>query len=570
MGSRAGSLIVLIVLGVIVVVAVFLVTRFAGDSESDQPTMAVSLVNDQPVLLGRPLEVAVRASSGEPLSIFTLLVDGVIVTQATPIYDPDQGRYTGVLFWTPETLGFATLRIVATNTAGTQTDLLVRVDVTDDAQRVENWQTEARSGAQTQTTGAVTEATGEAESEEDAGDQAESAEPEEAPTPATGGAARILSPQDGLRYELGSEASLDAVIETTGTGPLSSVLFYVTPVLADGSFGRSQLAFSANPDVQTTGGVYRVTVQGVEEWFPRAGAYDLQLVALTPAQERFEDLVRVAATEPSSEADPESEASDAGEESGGDEESVEAGMADLAILRVQAAEGGIAVTLINAGSAEVERAEVALSLIRTRDASLLSSVNALVSLAPEQRANVPLDVSVSQATEALIVLEFEGDGDASNNTFQVLLAASDEPQEDELDGDERADGQLEEEEENGEAQAEQGEIEAGAEPEEATGPLADLAFLEARFTDDGEALLTVVNAGDGEAGEFTIQVQTEGGEVLETIGRGTDAPPLAPRESEILAGAAMHSGPVVIVLDPENTTAESNEGNNVIRMEVGG
>ena len=569
MGSRAGSLIVLVALGVIVVVAVFLVTRFAGDSESEQPAMAVSLVNDQPVLLGRPLEVAVRASSGEPLSIFTLLVDGVIVTQATPIYDPDQGRYTGVLFWTPGTLGFATLRIVATNTAGTQTDLLVRVDVTDDAQRVENWQAETRSGAQTQTTEPTTETTEEAESEEGADDATESAE-QETLAPATDGTARILSPQDGLRYELGSGTPLDAVIETTGTGPLSSVLFYVTPVLADGSFGRSQLAFSANPDVQTTGGVYRVTVPGVEEWFPRAGTYDLQLVALTTAQERFEDLVRVAATEPSGEADPESETSDIEEESAEDEESAEAGTADLAILRVQAAEGGIAVTLINTGSAEVERGEVALSLIRTRDASLLGSVNALVSLAPEQRANVPLEVSVSEATEALIVLEFEGDGDASNNTFQVLLAASDGPGEEELDGDEPADSQDGQLEEGEDAQTGESEVEAGEEPEEATGPLADLAFLEAQFTDDGEALLTVVNAGEGEAGEFTIQVQTEAGEVLETIGRGTGAPPLAPRESEILAGSATHSGTVVIVLDPENTTAESNEGNNVIRMEVGG
>ena len=569
MGSRAGSLIVLVALGVIVVVAVFLVTRFAGDSESEQPAMAVSLVNDQPVLLGRPLEVAVRASSGEPLSIFTLLVDGVIVTQATPIYDPDQGRYTGVLFWTPGTLGFATLRIVATNTAGTQTDLLVRVDVTDDAQRVENWQAEVRSEAQTQTTEPATETTEETESEEGADDEAESVE-QETPSPATDGAARILSPQDGLRYELGSGTPLDAVIETTGTGPLSSVLFYVTPVLADGSFGRSQLAFSANPDVQTTGGVYRVTVQGVEEWFPRAGTYDLQLVALTTAQERFEDLVRVAATEPSGEADPESEASDIEEESEEGEELAEAGTADLAILRVQAAEGGIAVTLINTGSAEVERGEVALSLIRTRDASLLGSVNALVSLAPEQRANVPLEVSVSEATEALIVLEFEGDGDASNNTFQVLLAASDEPEEEELDGDEPADSQDGQLEEGEDAQTEGSEVEAGEEPEGATGPLADLAFLEAQFTDDGEALLTVVNAGEGEAGEFTIQVQTEAGEVLETIGRGTGALPLAPRESEILAGSATHSGSVVIVLDPENTTAESNEGNNVIRMEVGG
>ena len=99
--------------------------------------------------------------------------------------------------------------------------------------------------------------------------------------------------------------------------------------------------------------------------------------------------------------------------------------------------------------------------------------------------------------------------------------------------------------------------------------LPDLAFLEARFTDDGFALLTVVNAGAGAAGDFVINVVGEDGVVLETIERGTSAAPLASRDSEILAGSVAHSGTVVIMLDPNNTTAESNESNNLIRVEVG-
>ena len=83
MGSRLGSLIVLVALGVIVAVAALLVSRFSGGSDGDQPTLVVSLVQDQPVLLGEPLEVEVRARSGVPISIVALLVEGIIASGHT-------------------------------------------------------------------------------------------------------------------------------------------------------------------------------------------------------------------------------------------------------------------------------------------------------------------------------------------------------------------------------------------------------------------------------------------------------------------------------------------------------
>ena len=556
MGSRAGSLIVLFVLAAIVIAAVLLVVRFSGDSDPEQPAIIVSLINDQPVLLGQPLEVEVRARSGVPISIFTLLADGAIITQATPIYDPDQGRYAAVLFWTPQALGFANLRIVATDTAGAQTEVAVRVDVTDDAERVAQAEQAARTD-QPQTTAPPPAAPTEDDPAESGGEPAE--QPEATPQTDTpsGGTARILSPQDGARYELGSGERFDVELETSGTGPLASVLFYVTPVLADGSFGRSQLAHAANPDVAATGGVYRETVRGVEQWFPRAGTYDLQLVALTSEQQRFEDLIRVTV---GGAADGDDDTEDSLEEEQSNDQleegqqSAEGGSADLAIVTVRQNPNGIAVTIINTGNGAAERVEIELSLIRTRDASLLASTRALLTLAAEQRANIPLEFSIDESTDALVVLELQGDADASNNTFQLVLSPSSES---ESGGDQpEEEPTLEEEDEEDE------------QPPPPPEDLPDLAFLEARFTDDGYALLTVVNAGEADAGEFAIHVVDANGELLETISRGAGASPLPPRGSEILAGAVAHSGSVEIILDPDNTTAESNESNNLIRVEV--
>ena len=306
--------------------------------------------------------------------------------------------------------------------------------------------------------------------------------------PPAGGAARILSPADGTEYELGSGQPFDVEIETSGTGPLSSVLFYVTPVLADGSFGRSQLAHSATPDVSATGS-YREVVRGVEVWFADARSYDLQLVALTADQRRLEDLIRITVRGTAPAADDELKPDEESDEMQEDDETAASESADLAILTARQDEDGLLVTVINTGSSVAERVEVDISLIRSRDASLLALSAALLTLEPDQRANIPLEVVVDEETEALIVLESDVDEDSTNNTFEIVLSPS-AAREDEA--------AAEEEDEDVEAEAEEAE-EAAAEE------LPDLAFLEARFTDDGFALLTVVNAGAGAAGRLRDQ-----------------------------------------------------------------
>ena len=544
MGSRLGSLIVLVALGVIVAVAALLVSRFSGGSDGDLTTLVVSLVDDQPVLLGEPLEVEVRARSGAPISIVSLLVEGIIVNQATPVYDNEQGRYTAVLFWKPEALGFANLRIVVTDIDGTQTEIAVRVDVTDDTARVAQAQEAGQRAGQAAASASGDGATVTSGAQSGEASSGVSATTQQAPP--AGGAARILSPADGTEYELGSDQPFDVEIETSGTGPLASVLFYVTPVLADGSFGRSQLAHSATPDLSATG-IYREVVRGVEAWFFEARSYDLQLVALTADQRRLEDLIRITVRGVAPADDDELREDEESDELQEDDESAASESVDLAILTARQDENGLSVTVINTGRSVAERVEVDISLIRSRDASLLALSAALLTLEPDQRANIPLEVTVDESTEALIVLESDVDEDSTNNTFEIVLsptAASEEQQEqEEMEEDEPAEAEAQE--------------------------LPDLAFLEARFTDDGFALLTVVNAGEGAAGDFVIHVVGEDGVVLETIERGASAAPLASRDSEILAGSVAHSGTVVILLDPNDTTAESNESNNLIRVEVG-
>ena len=562
MGSRIGSLIVLLALGGIVAVAVILVLRFSGDSETAPPVMVISLTDDQPVLINAPLAVEVRARSGEPISTFALFVEGALVRQALALDNADQGIYNATLFWTPQTLGLANLRVVATDTAGIQTELAVRVDVTDDEERV----AQAAAARQAENAAAALD-TGETEEQAEeteavaAPPQTQSGQDGQSSSAARGGLARIISPEDGALYYLDSNQRLDVTIETSGTGPLASVLFYVTPVLPDGSFGESQLAYSATPDVSETGGVFRGTAGNIDAWLVRPGAYDLQLVALTPEpdRQRYEALIRitvlggVGGDQQEGDSTDEEESQD---QAGGDDQAqAESAEPDLAILTVRQDEDGISVAIINTGDAPAERAAIELSLIRIADGSVLASTRATVTLEPDQRVSVPLEVRPDEQTDAFVVLEASSDADAGNNTFQLVLAESTAPDagDDALDDEPTDDGAGDDEPD---------------EPEPPPEDLADLRFLEARFTDDGYALLTVINEGAGPSADFTIQITAEDGRVLEIIGRGAAAAPLQPLDSEILAGAVPHSGQVVVILDPDNTTPESNEQNNRVQLQA--
>lgn len=566
MRHRIGSLAVLVALGAIVVVAVLLVLRFAGDSDTQQPAVFVSLAEDQPVLLGQPLEIEVRAQGGNPISILTLLIDGQIITQATPIFDPDQGRYSATLFWTPTTLGFAGLRIIATDTTGTQTEVVRRLDVTDDAERVAQARQAARSSQPEQPAAVQPPPTTGAEQSESDADQGAAATPEtQAPSI---GAARILNIQDGARYDLASDQPLEVQIEASSALSLGSVLFYVTPIRIDGSFGDSRLVFSAVPNT-APGGLYRGAVPDLQDWLPEPGTYELQLVALPPESEstpgRLDDVVRITVIR--TEADGEEE-DDAQEQSGDQDEADDqpVRIADLAIVTVRENERGIAVTIINTSADAAELVEVTLSVVRVRDASLLASTRARLTLAPDQRASIPITISVPETTETLVVLESDADADTTNNTFELTLAASESaPAEDEIGAEDDQD--TADELDDAAQELDDGDT---AEQQQTPAALADLDFLEARFTGDGYALLTVINRGDAPAGEFSILITNAAGGVLEIITRGVDPDPLAPLDSTVLAGNVPHSGPIVITIDPDDTTPESDESNNILSLEVGG
>lgn len=566
MGSRIGSLIVLLALGGIVAVAVLLVLRFSGDSETQQPAVFVSLAEDQPVLLGQPLEIEVRAQGGNPVSILTLLIDGQIITQATPIFDPDQGRYSATLFWTPTTLGFASLRIIATDTSGAQTEVARRLDVTDDADRVARARQAARSGQPEQP--ATVQPPPTSAEQSGAGGEQGAAAPE--PQTSSIGAARILNIQDGARYDLASDQPLEVQIEATSAVTLESVLFYVTPIRVDGSFGESRLVFSAVPNT-AAGGVYRGIVPDLQDWLPEPGTYELQLVALPPESTpgRLDDVVRITVihTEEDGEAEGGAQGQAGGQDEADDQPQQLADLADLEIVTVRENEGGIAVTVINTSDAAAELIEVALSVVRVRDASLLASTRARLTLAPDQRASIPLEISVAEVTETLVVLESDADADTTNNTFELTLSASESgPADDEIGGEQDVADELDDAAQEGDAQS--GDSAEESEPTPAA--LADLDFLEARFTDDGYALLTIINRGDAPAGEFAIRIADATGGVLEIITRGLNPGPLAPLDTEVLAGSVPHSGSVVITIDPDDTTRESDESNNVLSLEVGG
>ena len=562
MGSRIGSLIVLLALGGIVAVAVILVLRFSGDSETQQPAVFVSLAEDQPVLLGQPLEIEVRAQGGNPISILTLLIDGQIITQATPIFDPDQGRYSATLFWTPTTLGFAALRIIATDTTGAQTEVARRLDVTDDADRVARARQAARSSQPEQSATVQPPPTTGAEETEADSDQGAAAP--EAQTPSIG-AARILNIQDGARYDLASDQPLEVQIEATSAVTLESILFYVTPIRVDGSFGESRLVFSAIPNT-APGGVYRGIVPDLQDWLPEPGTYELQLVALPPESTpgRLDDVVRITVIH--TEEDGEEE--DGAQEQSGDQDEADdqpQQLADLAIVTVRENEGGIAVTVINTSANTAELVEVDLSVVRVRDASVLASTRARLTLAPDQRASIPLEISVAEVTETLVVLESGADADTTNNTFELTLSATESgPAEDEIGEEQDTADEL-----GDAAQEEAQDGDQAEEPEPPPAAMADLDFLETRFTDDGYALLTIINRGNAPSGEFAIRIADAAGGVLEIITRGLGGP-LAPLDTEILAGSVPHSGSVVITIDPDDTTRESDESNNVLSLEVGG
>ena len=139
MGSRIGSITILIVIAVIVAAVVVIITRL-GLLDSGQPdaaVMVVSLDDGELVLLDRPQSITVTISSGSPIATLELSVDDVNISEVIPPYSEDRGAWIGSFIWTPSRLGFADVKITALDAEGNQSIRQIQVEVTDDEARVE-------------------------------------------------------------------------------------------------------------------------------------------------------------------------------------------------------------------------------------------------------------------------------------------------------------------------------------------------------------------------------------------------------------------------------------------------
>lgn len=138
MGSRIGSIAILLFIGAIVAAVVVIISRLdlLDTGEPDAPVIVVSIDDGELVLLNEPQSITVTISSGSPIATLELLVDESVVAEVIPPYSADRGAWIGTFVWTPERLGFATVNIVALDAQGLEFSQVLQVEVTDDQARV--------------------------------------------------------------------------------------------------------------------------------------------------------------------------------------------------------------------------------------------------------------------------------------------------------------------------------------------------------------------------------------------------------------------------------------------------
>ena len=629
MGSRVGSIAILMVIGGIVAAVVIVISRLdlLDTGEPDAPVMVLSIDEGELVLLDEPLSITVTISSGNPITTLELFVDEISIFSTLPAYSADRGTWIGSFVWTPERLGFADIKVVALDDQGVESVRAIRVEVTDDQARVaaalrvqvlgiaplqrflsgteihiaisatgnqpierfdmlvngefvasvtpvrnEDGQyiaafiwTPSNTG-EVEVTIVAIDASGRQESEtipvllvpqdgsaptretqDEAGPEPESDSSAEAATVGVG-EARIESPQDGQRFTLDSDLSIDVELAARNVGAVASALLYITPVAPDNTLGSSVLIHSSEGHPP---GDYSERITDVERWITSSGSYELQLVVFTPDDERYDDriMIRVVAV-----ADGGDDRSDELQQ---DDEPPAGDQIDLAIVTARQAEDDrqrLNVSIKNQSTVDIERTDVVITVVDARDGAELASAAVTLGIESDALRTIPLDLDLEPAVdvEAFVLLEALVDTDTSNNRLSITLTGPPEDQP-ERGQDDQADQQ-----------------ESQGQPEPA-GPSPDLTFLDVQATNDGYILMTVINSGAGTAETFFIVITDQSGEQLETISRRDgDAQALGPGDTEILTSLQPHSGTVNITVVVGGDSVEEELDNNRITFQIPG
>lgn len=460
--------------------------------------LRLSVVGIEPlqnVYLGQPIRLRASAQSDEPVTRFAILVNGAEAAAAEASLN-DQGVYSAALEWTPAVLGAADIQIRAISASGGIPPRELTVSVIEPP--ADFSAAAAAGGAQ------------ESQEESDAAADGEPA-----------AYARILSPDHQTRITYAEGDRIDLEIGARGTGPLSIVNVYITPIDDLGNLGRSEQIWQRTGTLPP-GGEFADTVRNVERLLSGYGWYQFEIVAFTTAGQRFDHRIDLHIVRPS--AGPAAEfagdepALEDPEEGGGG-----INRTDLSIVSVAVARDGrgIEVSVINSGA--IDRASVPITII-VRDAAngaLLARHEQDYELSVGQVAAIRLPVAVSQPRDLLIELEADYDIEPDGNSVATTLQPPD-------------------------------------------GELTDLAVADALLSDDGLLIITIVNVGTRPVDDYAVLLASSGGDGLrEFASRPDPAAPLAPGRAEVVFSALPHQPPIQITLDPRGEIDQNPDNNRL-------
>ena len=467
----------------------------------------VGIVPLQNVALGRPIRIRAVAQSDEPVTGFELRVNDAEIDSAPAQLNAD-GQYSAVLEWTPAQLGAADIEVRAASGSGgiPPRALTVTVILSD--------------GGETQA----------------AASSAQSQQAQAQAEPATPSAyARFTAPRNNSEIPRTEDLAIDAEVEVRGTGPLSAATVYITPILADGTYGASAAIWSRTDTLPANGNLDAV-VPNLQQHFRGLGWYELEVVAVTAAGQRFDQRVRiqlVEASEQDEREDEEDEESGLLIDEGEAEDDGAAGAApeparrsdgtdiQIASVAVSPDAASILVDIVNVGSNDLAGSPVQIRIADADAGGVLIQHSAAVTAAVGRLAAISVPIRVDRTLNIFVVVELPEDVNLQNNSLRTSVSPPDPDR-------------------------------------------IDLALSNAAERDDGTIAITVANVGDASVSEYDIRVSSgeSAGEQVENIRRSAAAPPLQPGADELLITSQPHAGTVRIVLDPSGRIDQNRQNNS--------
>lgn len=499
MTSRVGSLLVAGFLGAIALVAVVVIIILTDDGEAnDSAVIVTSLREDDVVLLGNPTEIRVTVTDDEPITRISLFVDGEpIAADAQPVHDPAQGSYSASIPWQPVRLGFVTISITVQGLSGEESMTEFRVEVTDDANRLGSDPTVSATrvgGDLVVVDSPAEEAPGETEEEE-----------QQASEQTGDGFLSIQTPAEGSAFRFSEDLQVEIVVFADGVGTLVGMTLFVDTVPIANVEGLQPLG----------DGTYSLTIP----WEPTGeGTFDLEVVAVSDTNRRFDDRVKVT-------VGPEDENGEEEVEQSEEEEQAEAEI-DLTPTAIDVGTGqSVVVTVTNLGGGDLVTQPVLISLTRASDGLVLDEAIVVLTLGAGRSTAVELPISLTEALDITVVVDSDDaieETDEGNNTINARFEPPTRP---------------------------------------------DLVPQVLQLRPDGTVSVRVTNVGGSPAEPpIAVLIVLEGLVVEELAFEGPG--PLAPQGTLDLFGTIVieGGGTLSAIVDPANGIAESNDGNNVITI----